>query len=186
MTLPLRPLAALALALLLAPAAARAAELKLGYVDLDRAIEEVDEGKAAKAQLKKDFDEKQKRLDEKQDEFKKLKADFDKQAMVMSEAARKEKGAELEKRFLDLQQFAMQLQKDLSERERAATAALFDKMAVVVKEIAEAEGFTMIFERRGAGLIYAPVSLDVTNELIRKYNGRHGAGAAKKADPPKK
>ena len=38
----------------------------------------------------------------------------------------------------------------------------------------------MIFERNDSGLVYAPPALDLTNELIRKYNARFPPGAAKK------
>ncbi len=172
------------LALALAPALVRA-EQKLGVVDLQRALNEVDEGKAAKALLKKDFDEKQKQLDVKKSEFDKLQVDFEKQAVVMSDAAKKEKAADLDRRARELQGLFVQLQKDLSDREREATKGIFDRMAVIVQEIAEAEGFTIVLER-GAGVVYAPASLDLTNELIRKYNTRHpGGGAAKKSDSKK-
>jgi hypothetical protein len=43
----------------------------------------------------------------------------------------------------------------------------------------------MVIDR--SALVYAQPALDATNELIRKYNGRFGAGAApKKADAPAK
>jgi outer membrane protein len=171
----------LLLALALAPAAVRA-EQKLGVVDLQRALNEVDEGKAAKAVLKKDFDEKQKQLDAKKTEFDKAQADFEKQAVVMSDAAKKEKAGDLERRARELQGLFVQLQKDLSDREREATRGIFDRMANIVRELAEADGFTVVLER-GAGVVYAPASLDLTNELIRKYNSRHPpAAAAKKAE----
>ncbi len=167
----------LLVALALAPALARA-EQKLGYVDLQRALNEVEEGKAAKASLKKDFDEKQKQLDAKKADFDRLQADLEKQAVVMSDAAKKEKGAELDKRARELQGLFVQLQKDLSDRERDATKGIFDRMAGIVREIAEAEGFTVVLEK-GSGIVYAPVSLDLTNELIRKYNSRFPGGAKK-------
>jgi outer membrane protein len=172
----------LLLALVAGPALARA-DMKLGYVDLQRALNEVEEGKAAKAILKKDFDEKQKQLDVKKAEFDKIQADAEKQAVVMSDAAKKEKAGELDRRARELQGLFVQLQKDLSDREREATKGIFDRMASIVREIAEADGVTMVFEK-GAGLVYAPQSLDLTNELIRKYNARHpaGGGSAKKAD----
>jgi outer membrane protein len=170
---------ALALFLALVPAAATA-EQKIGYVDLQRALNEVDAGKAAKALLKKDFDEKQKQVDAKKAEFEKLQADFEKQAMVMSEQARKEKGQDLERRARELQALFVNLQKDLSDREREATRGIFDKMSQIVAEIAEADGFTIVLEKNG-GLVYAPSSLDLTNELIRKYNARYPA--SKKAEP---
>ncbi len=165
---------ALLVALALAPALARA-EQKIGYVDLQRALNEVEEGKAAKASLKKDFDEKQKQLDSKKADFDRLQADVEKQSVVMSDAAKKDKAAELDRRARELQGLFMQLQKDLSEREREATKGIFDRMAVLVREIALAKGYTVVLEK-GAGIVYAPPSLDLTDELIGLYNERHPAG----------
>jgi outer membrane protein len=186
MSMPIRTALA-TVALALAPAATRAAETKFGYVDLQRALEEIDEGKAAKAQLKKDFDEKQKQLDQRTDEVKKLDADFQKQAMVMSPDAKAAKGAEIDRKKVEVQQFFVGLQQDLATREREVTRGLFDKMIALVRELAEAESFTMVLDRNT--VLYAPPSLDVTNELVRKYNARFGAGKkdaapVRKADAP--
>ncbi len=184
-------LPALALAAALAPLPA-AAELKIGYVDLQRALNEVEEGRSAKAVLKKDFDEKQKALDRDQDALKKMKADLDKQAAVMSDDAKRDRQAELDRKFVEVQGKFVSFQRDLSEREREMTRGIFDKMGGIIREIAEAEGFTMVFEKNDAGLLYAPGSLDLTNELVRKYNGRYKPGAAEakkpaaKAEPKKK
>lgn len=182
MTLTLR-IAALGLALAATPAAA---QVKLGYVDLQRALNEVDEGKAAKALLKKDFEEKQRQLDTKKAEFEKLNADFEKQAALMNDQAKRDKAGDLQRRMVDLQQVYQQLQSDLAQREQEMTGGIYGRMRIIVKEIAEADGFTMVFEERA--LQYVQPSLDLTNELIRKYNSKHpstGAppAAAKKAPP---
>jgi len=173
------------LALALVPLTTLAADLKLGYVDLQRALEEIDEGRAAKAQLKKDFDEKQKQLDQRTDEVKRLDADFQKQALVMAPDAKAAKSAEIDRKKVEVQQFFVALQQDLAGREREVTRGIFDKMIAMVRELAEAEGFTMVLDRNT--VLYAPASLDVTNELVRKYNARFGSGkkdAPKKADAP--
>lgn len=174
-TAPTLALAAAVLALLAVPRPGRA-EQKLAYVDLQRALNEVEEGKAAKARLKAEFDQKQKMIDEKKTEFDRLRADLEKQAVVMSDEARKEKQADLEKRGMELQGFFVQLQKELSDREREATRGIFDKMHAIVKEIADAEGLSMVVQAEA--LVYATPSLDVTNDLVRRYNARHKAGAA--------
>ena len=49
-----------------APAAV-AADLKIAYVDLQRALEETEEGRKAKSKLKVDFEKKQKDLDVRQE-----------------------------------------------------------------------------------------------------------------------
>jgi outer membrane protein len=156
------------------PAVARAQQ-KIAYVDLQRALNEVEEGKAAKAGLKREFDQKQKLLDERKTEFDKLRGDVEKQSAVMSDEARREKQADLERRGMELQGFFVQLQKELSDREREATRGIFEKMHGLVKEIADAEGVAVVVTAEA--LIYAQPSLDLTNELVRKYNARFKAGA---------
>src|SRR5688572_31564274 len=64
-----------------------AAEGKMAFVDLQRALEETEDGKKAKAKLKSDFDRKQKELDEKQEELKKMKEALDKKASLMKPEA---------------------------------------------------------------------------------------------------
>jgi outer membrane protein len=187
----------LALALALAAAPPARAELKLGYVDFQRAIKEVEEGKATGALLKKDADEKQKQLNARMEELKRLQEDLQKQAQILTPEARAAKVAEVERKTMETQEIYMKLQQELSTKEREAMRPLADKMTAVAREIAEAEGFTMIFDRESAGLVYAPSALDLTNELIRKFNAKYPAGAkagaaakpaapAPKADAPAK
>ena len=75
---------------LLAAAAARA-EAKFGYVDLQRALNEIDEGKAAKARSSRTSTRSRSSSTTKQVEFDKLRQDFEKQAVVMAEQARRDK-----------------------------------------------------------------------------------------------
>src|SRR5437879_5675620 len=70
------------------------AEQKIAYVDLQRALEETDEGKKAKAKLKADFEKKQKELDARQDELKKIKQELDKQLPILKPDAAAQKQQE--------------------------------------------------------------------------------------------
>ena len=176
-------LAVLALALAVAPAAR--AEFKLGYVDFQRALRESEEGKAATATLKRDFDEKQKVLTAKSEEVKRLQEDLQRQASLLTPEAKMAKGAELERKMMEAQELYMKMQQELSGKEREAMRPINDKMVAVVREIAQAEGFTYVVDREAAGLVFAPEAFDLTNELIRKYNARFPAGA-KGAAPAKK
>ena len=157
------------LALLAAPGVARA-EAKLGYVDLQRALSEVVDGKSAKAKLKKEFDLRQKQLDERQEELKKMQADLQAKGDAMSEDSRHAKQAEMDQKLMDVSRLYAQLQKELTQKEHDATKPIFVKMSAIVKSIAEAENVAMVFEKTDSGLFYAQPSLDLTNELIRRYN----------------
>lgn len=166
--------AALALAL---STPALATEAKLGFVDLQRALNEVDEGASAKKALKKEFDEKQKTLDAKQNELKALKDELDSRGTMMKPEVKQEKLNDLQKRLLETQQLYFQLQQELSKREGEATAEIFKKMGVIMQTMGEEQGFSMILEK--SAVIYAKPSLDVTNELIRRYNDAYGKKAKK-------
>ena len=57
-------------------------------------------------------------------------------------------------------------------------------MQPIITSIAQRDGFTMVFEKTDSGLLYAPPSLDLTNELIRLFNEKNkvaGAAPAKKS-----
>jgi outer membrane protein len=178
------PLAAALAGLLLSAAPAAADELKIGYVDFQRALNEVEEGKVAKASLKRDFDDKQKQLDKDKAELERLQAEFEKQAGVMSDEAKRDRALEIDRRMREAQGKAMGFQKDLSDREREVTRAIFDKMLNLTREIAEADGLAYVLDRNS--LLVAPPAGDITNELVRKYNERFKPSEEKKKAAPKK
>jgi outer membrane protein len=163
------------------------AEVRIAYIDMQRALEEIEEGKTAKARLKKQFEEKQRQLDTKQEELKRDNANLESLARegVLKEDKLREKKMELERKLMEVTKYWQDAQKTLSEEERRLTQEIFAKMSGVIRGIAEIEGFTYVLDR-SAGLLYAPDSLDVTNELIRKYNARFGASGTGKAAPPAK
>jgi outer membrane protein len=179
----------LGLALLTGSASfARADDLKLGYCDIQRAINETSEGQAARKKLKGFFDGKQKELDEKQNELKKLKEDLDKQRTILKPDVVKQREQDLQEKFVQLQSTYVRLQKELTEREGEMMKGIIAKMQGVIGQIAQQEGFTIVFEKSESSILWAKPSLDLTNEVIRRYNA--GAGAAKPAGvtptPPKK
>jgi outer membrane protein len=160
-------------------ARAAKADDKIAFVDLQRALEETNEGKAAKARLKTDFDKKQKELNDKQEELKKAKDDFDKKSPLMKDDARNKAQADLQQRFMQLQETFARLQKDLAEKEQEATRGILAKLSQVVGKIAEREHFAMVLERSSA-VVWGQPSLDITNEVIRMYNTQAGTGSNKK------
>lgn len=149
-----------------------AQEVKIAYVDLQRALNEVDEGAAAKAALKREFDAKQAELDRRQNELKALKDELDARGMMMTQEAKQEKAAELQRKLMEVQQLYLQLQQELSQKEAQATSGIFAKMGTLLETMGRESGYTLIVEK--SAVLYAKPSLDLTNELIRRYNDAYG------------
>ena len=165
---------------LLSTSAAFAEDMKVGYVDMQRALNETDDGRKAKEKLKKDFDQKQKELDEQQNQLKKDMEDLEKKRTLLPADKVREKEAELRARLEKVQQTYVRHQQDLSGKEQKETAKIFERMTKIIQEIAAAENFSMIMDK--SALVFAKPHLDLTNELIRRYNG--GAKTAPPAKAP--
>jgi outer membrane protein len=169
---------------LLAGRAAHAADFKAGYVDLHRALLEIDEARATKARLQKLVEEKQRELDKEQAALRKEMETLEKQASAMSEETRIKKQTELQQRAQALGQKWEKDQNEMSKRQRTELQAIFTKVDPIIAEIAQREGITMVFEKTDSGLVYAPPALDLTNEMVRLYNARTAKKGSAAKDAP--
>lgn len=162
-------------ATLLSPTAGRAASdtSKLGYVDMTRALNEVEDGKSAKTKLKNEFEGRQKKLDEMQQALKKDKDEFEKRMAMMKPEAKAQKQEELQRKFLELQQTYMQLQKELIDQETKLTQDITSKMRNVIARIGDREGYTMILDI-GETVLYYKRHMDLTDQIVKEYNGQFG------------
>jgi outer membrane protein len=170
--------------LLLGSSAAFAEEFKMGFVDMQRALNETDDGRKAKAALKKVFDQKQKELDEQQAALKKDIEDLDKKRTLLPADQVREKEGELQSRMQKVQQTYLRHQQDLSAKEQEATAKIYERMNKIIAKIAASENFSIIADK--SALVFAKPHLDLTSELIRRYNSGEGAEAGAKAPAAKK
>jgi outer membrane protein len=157
--------------------------MKIGYVDVQRAVQEVEEGKAARTRLKTELDNRRAQLDKKRADLEKMKADYDKQAPVLSDEAKKTKQSDLQKAFVEAQNSAQEMQEELSGKEQEAMGVISKRLLQVVAEVSEKESFSFVLDK--AALLYAPAASDVTNEVVRRYNERFGAGSATPAKATK-
>ena len=176
-----RPLVALAALIPLTFSVAAHAQQKIGYVNFQKALAELDEAKAARTRLEGIKEQKQKDLDKAQDALKKDKETFDKQASTMTEQARSDKAEALQKRFIDLQQNFEKGRAELAQKENEEFQPIVNKMRAVINSIAQKEGFTMVFD--AGGIAYAPDSLDLTPQLVRTYNEQNKVKAAAPSAP---
>ncbi len=167
-------------------AAAHAADFKAAYVDIQRALQETDEGKAAKSRLQAMVDKKQKDVEKEKAGLQAEVEAFQKQAPTMEDKVRSTKEQELQKKTYDFAQRTEKLRVEMADSERKELGSIMPKLETLLGQIAQREGLTMVFDKSSSGLAWAPPALDLTNELIRMYNAQFklAAGSAPK-DAPK-
>ena len=181
--------AALAALVLSAAPAAALAQPKLAYVDYQRVLLEVEDGKAAKARLQKWLESRQKDIDGQQEALRKEKETLDKQASAMSDEVRQQKGAELQKKVYDLAQKWEKSRAEAADKERREMEPIIGKIDQVIQTIASRDGIGFVFEKRDSGLVFAQSQYDITKEVVRAVNAmpkaKAAADAPTKADAPK-
>ena len=141
---------------------------KLGYVDLNRALNEVNEGRTAKAKLERDGKKKRQKLEIMQKELQKMRDDLEKQRLILSQEALREKETKFQQKFLELQKTTVQFEKEFAEKEASFIKPISEKLKRVIGELGKKEGYTMIVPKEVA--LYSPSGTDLTDRVIRAYN----------------
>jgi len=159
--------------LLLTGGSSWAAELitvKIGYVDLVKALNESESGKKAKADLEFLIKTKQTTIDEKGKAIEKVKADIEKQSSVLSPDARKAKEEEMERLLRDYQRLVADSQNEVKKKESELTGDILKDLRAIVQKMGENEGYTLILESAEGQILYAKKESDLTETVMKKYN----------------
>jgi len=140
--------------------------VKIGYVDMQRALHEVKEGKAAKAKLEADGNAKKKKLEIMQNELKSMKEDLDKQRLILSREALAEKEAKFQQKFVELQRTSLEFEKEFAEKEMSFIQPISQKLQRVIQKIGSEGGYTMIVPVA----VYSGPGVDLTDKVIASYD----------------
>ena len=163
----------LVLALALPAVPTLAADFKVGIVDLQRALNESAAGKKAKDQFKGEFDKMQNSLKGEKDSLDRLKDDLDKKSVVLSDDQRKSKMEDFERRRRDLRRKLEDSDAELRKKDQELTSSILKDLAVVIQEIGEREGYTVILENSSSSVLYGSKSIDITDSVIKAFDAKH-------------
>jgi len=161
---------------------AAALPLKVGIVDLDRALKESASGKQALQSLKKfrdgvlkEINEKKRVKEQKEGTLRELQTELTTQSLVLSEASKRDKEETYRrqvrelKRFIDdSNRFIEESERDLREREGELTSRLLRELLDLIKAVGKEENFTIIFEKNERFLLFAADAIDLTDKIIKR------------------
>ena len=160
----------LSLFLMAGAATARAEDMKIGTVDMQKALQTVDSGKKAKAQLEKEFNAKKKDIQAEEASIRKAGEELEKQSLVMNEEAKNKKRAELQQRIMKLQESTARSQAELQQKERDLTKPIIDKLREIIGELAKQKGYTMVLEKNENTVLFSQDKDDLTQQVVDKFN----------------
>ncbi len=174
------PLALMVFGLVAAAVPAGAQEVKIGYVDFQRILDQSKRGQAAKDLLAQEQEFRAEKLKKSEEDFKQKIGDLEKKRTVLSpEAFQKEQ----EKVLMEREELARRMQElrtGLFEKEQQLTRDIYDDVQGILKELARKEGYSLILEKQQGGILYAPEKNDLTTKVLDLYNARSKPAGGKK------
>lgn len=146
-----------------AGAAATAADLKIGFIDQERITRESAPADRASKQLEKEFAPRAQELQRREAQIKTLQGQIEKDALTMGESERRTKEQELGRLTLDFQRMQREYREDLNLRRNQELGALFERANRIIRQIAEAEKYDIIFQEA----VYRNPKIDITDKVLK-------------------
>ena len=159
-----------------APAAAPAAantNRTIAFVDLQKALNNCTEGKEAKKRLEADFDRRQKELEKQKADLEVFAKDLEASAAMLTPERKQAKMTEYQDRYKALSEGFERHQRELARAEQTATADIMKRLVELSTRIAQEKGFGMVVEK--SAVVFAAPGLELTEELIRRFDGGRSA-----------
>ena len=168
------PLLALALCGLFAAGQA-SAEIKIGFVNFEKLLEEAPQTKAAMQALDNEFGPRRRELMTLQNDLKAKDDKLQKEGAVMSEADRANAEKTLRDQQREFQRKAGEFQDDASTRKNEELGKVQRYLVEEIQTYASAQGFDLVL---GQGVFFAKPALDVTAQVLAVLNSKPAGSAA--------
>ncbi|HIJ80130.1 MAG TPA: OmpH family outer membrane protein [Desulfuromonadales bacterium] len=156
-------------ATVLTASAVSAADVKLGYIDMQRALNGSEAGKEAKEQLAARVKKYQDEINVKQEDLRKLKDELEKQGILLSDSARSAKEKDYQNKLKDFQRFTKDAQDELQGKDEELTRKILEGMEKLIQEYGRKNGFTFIFVKNET-MLFVDDKIDLTEEILKLFN----------------
>lgn len=143
---------------------------KIGVFSLQKILIESSAGKLTKKEINDLATQLKNELDQGKRQLEAMKKSFEKEALVLSPEKKKEKERELRIKLNDFKKMQEDFAKKLRKLERKLMNRIQREIHEISNEIGKKEGFLLILEKKNAGVVYHPAKVDITDQIIKKYN----------------
>jgi outer membrane protein len=155
---------------------------KIAVVDIQRIVALSSYGKLAQAEINKKGETLMGDLKGKEKELTDLKNELERKGLVMSPEKRDEKEREFRIKLNDIKVVKKKYEKELGELNMRLVGRIQDDVIGLVQELGKKEGYLLIIEKREAGVMYSPETIDISDRVTGLYNEKYAKEKAKAAE----
>jgi outer membrane protein len=148
---------------------------KIAYVNIQAIASNSVEGKAASARLDELRKKKTAELGEKNKQLQALQTKLQQGGQVLNETARDQLEKDIEKLNRDIQFFQQDANTELQEMQNQLQADFQEKLNPILEQVGTEKGLHMLLDIQGSGAVWANTGLDLTSEVIKRFDAKTGA-----------
>ena len=146
-------------------------KIKIGFIDIQRVIQESQAGKRAKERFQAQVKKAESDIMKERQDLDRLKSDLEKKGPLMKEEERRNMESDFQKRSVALQRSMSDYQAELQQKNNQLMADILKDLEAIVNEVGKADKFTLILER--SQILYSDQGIDITSKVIETYNNRN-------------
>jgi outer membrane protein len=147
-----------------------AADIKIGFVDIQKAVNECNAGKEAKKTIVKEVEKFQRLIAEKQKELQTMKDVLEKQAPMLTSEARATKEKDLQTKGREFQRWGEDYQNEINQKRIEMERNISLGLQKIIQKVGTDEGYTLIVEKNETIVLFASKSIDLTDKIIKLYD----------------
>jgi outer membrane protein len=144
--------------------------IKIAVVDVDKAINSTEEGKAAREEFARKRREADAEVQPLADRFQALQEELKGKRYVLSDEVLFDKQVELAELQNRIENKLKELEGQLKIDQGRLEAPLRAKLLEIVEEIGKEQGFTLIMRRDTPGVMYTREAIDITDEVVSRFD----------------
>lgn len=141
-----------------------AADLKIGYVQVDKLLQDAPQTAESGKKLEKEFSPRSQELERLQKQIRDLEAALDKDRLTTTDADRRNRERDASNLKLEFQRKQRELREDINLRKNEELAVLQDRINKAVTSVAETESFDLVVY---GGVAYASKKIDITDKVLK-------------------
>ncbi|HEY8549986.1 MAG TPA: OmpH family outer membrane protein [Vicinamibacterales bacterium] len=152
----------------------------IAYVNVQRVAAESAQGKGATAKITALREKKEKELQEKNQALEAARKKFETSGSVLSDTARSQQQKEIERMTVDLQRATQDAQAEVEELQRELQMDFQRRLLPVIEEVRASKNLLMVFSSLDSGILAADAGLDITAEVIKRFDATAASAPAQK------
>ena len=145
-------------------ASVNAAELKIGYVQVDKILQEAPQTAESGKKLEKEFSPRTQELERMQKQIRDSESALDKNSLTLSETERRNKERDISNLKIEFQRKQRELREDVNLRKNEELGSLQERINKAVSSVAQAEGYDLVVF---SGVAYASNKVDITDKVLK-------------------